>query len=73
VTKDDILASVGDDEVETLQWHAVRTALGARNIEVDDAMLNSRWQPLWLTSPHRYSGVVENAHDRRPNDSFEST
>jgi uncharacterized protein YPO0396 len=37
LTKDDLLASVGDDEVETLQWHAVRTALRARNIEVDDA------------------------------------
>jgi len=37
LTKDDILAAVGDDEVETLQWHAVRTALRARNIEVDDA------------------------------------
>ncbi|MGY8662440.1 ATP-binding protein [Bradyrhizobium sp. UFLA05-109] len=37
LTKDDVLASVGDDEVETLQWHAVRNALRARNIEVDDA------------------------------------
>ena len=37
MTKDDILAAVGDDEVETLQWHAVRNALRARNIEVDDA------------------------------------
>lgn len=37
LTKDDILASVGDDEVETLQWHAVRNALRARNIEIDDA------------------------------------
>ncbi|WP_024512503.1 SbcC/MukB-like Walker B domain-containing protein [Bradyrhizobium sp. ARR65] len=37
LNKDDILASVGDDEVETLQWHAVRNALRARNIEVDDA------------------------------------
>ncbi|WP_028348687.1 SbcC/MukB-like Walker B domain-containing protein [Bradyrhizobium murdochi] len=35
--KEDILTAVGDDEVETLQWHAVRTALRARNIEVDDA------------------------------------
>jgi len=37
LTKDDVLASVGDDEVETLQWHAARTALRARNIDVDDA------------------------------------
>jgi hypothetical protein len=37
LTKDDLLAPVGDDEVETLQWHAVRTALRARDIEVDDA------------------------------------
>ncbi|MCP1791470.1 hypothetical protein [Bradyrhizobium japonicum] len=37
MAKDDILAAVGDDEVETLQWHAVRTALRARHIEVDDA------------------------------------
>ncbi|MDA9453716.1 hypothetical protein XI07_18755 [Bradyrhizobium sp. CCBAU 11445] len=37
LTKDDILAPVGDDEVETLQWHAVRNALRARNVEVDDA------------------------------------
>lgn len=37
LTKDDILAPVGDDEVETLQWHAVRTALRARSVEVDDA------------------------------------
>jgi hypothetical protein len=37
LTKDDILAAVGDDEVEALQWHAVRNALRARNIEVDDA------------------------------------
>ena len=37
LTKDDILASVGDDEVETLQWHAVRATLRARKIEVDDA------------------------------------
>jgi uncharacterized protein YPO0396 len=37
LTKDDILASVGEDEVETLQWYAVRNALRARNIEVDDA------------------------------------
>jgi len=37
LTSEDILASVGDDEVETLQWHAVRTALRARGIEVDDA------------------------------------
>ncbi|HZV06613.1 MAG TPA: SbcC/MukB-like Walker B domain-containing protein [Gemmataceae bacterium] len=37
LTKDDMLASVGDDEVETLQWHAVRNALRARKIEVDDA------------------------------------
>nr|WP_249799769.1 ATP-binding protein [Bradyrhizobium sp. CW10] len=37
LTKGDILAAVGDDEVETLQWHAVRNALRARNIEVDDA------------------------------------
>jgi uncharacterized protein YPO0396 len=37
LTKDDLLASIGDDEVETLQWHAVRTALRARDIEVDDA------------------------------------
>jgi uncharacterized protein YPO0396 len=37
LTKDDILAPVGEDEVETLQWHAVRTALRARKIEVDDA------------------------------------
>ncbi len=37
LTKDDLLAPVGDDEVETLQWHAVRTALRARDMEVDDA------------------------------------
>src|SRR6267378_7043464 len=28
---------IDEDEVETLQWHAVRTALRARDIEVDDA------------------------------------
>jgi prefoldin subunit 5 len=37
LTRDDLLASLGDDEVETLQWHAVRTSLRARGIEVDDA------------------------------------
>jgi uncharacterized protein YPO0396 len=37
LTSEDVLASVGDDEVETLQWHAVRTALRARGVEVDDA------------------------------------
>jgi energy-coupling factor transporter ATP-binding protein EcfA2 len=37
LTSDDLLASLGDDEVETLQWHAVRTSLRARGIEVDDA------------------------------------
>ncbi len=37
LTKDDILVAVGDDEVETLQWHAVRNGLRARKIEVDDA------------------------------------
>jgi uncharacterized protein YPO0396 len=37
LNKDDILAAVGDDEVETLHWHAVRNALRVRNIEVDDA------------------------------------
>lgn len=37
MTKDDILASVGEHEVETLQWHAVRNALRARGVEVDDA------------------------------------
>jgi uncharacterized protein YPO0396 len=37
LTSDDILAPVGDDEVEALQWHAVRNALRARGIEVDDA------------------------------------
>jgi chromosome segregation ATPase len=37
LTSDDLLASLGDDEVETLQWHAVRTSLRARGIEIDDA------------------------------------
>ncbi|MGY4606672.1 hypothetical protein ACVW16_005084 [Bradyrhizobium sp. USDA 4474] len=37
VTKDDVLAALDDDEVETLQWHAVRTAMRARKIDVDDA------------------------------------
>jgi uncharacterized protein YPO0396 len=37
MTSGDLLASLGDDEVETLQWHAVRTSLRARGIEVDDA------------------------------------
>ena len=37
LTSDDLLASLGNDEVETLQWHAVRTSLRARGIEVDDA------------------------------------
>ena len=37
MTSGDLLASLGDDEVETLQWHAVRTSLRARGVEVDDA------------------------------------
>jgi energy-coupling factor transporter ATP-binding protein EcfA2 len=37
LTSDDLLAALGDDEVETLQWHAVRMSLRARGIEVDDA------------------------------------
>lgn len=37
LTSNDLMASLGDDEVETLQWHAVRTSLRARGIEVDDA------------------------------------
>ena len=37
LTCDDLLVSLGDDEVETLQWDAVRTALRARDVEVDDA------------------------------------
>ncbi len=37
LTSDDLMASLGDDEVETLQWHAVRTSLRARGLEVDDA------------------------------------
>jgi prefoldin subunit 5 len=37
LTSDDLLASLGDDEVETLHWHAVRTSLRARGIEIDDA------------------------------------
>lgn len=37
LSRDDLLASLGDDEVETLQWHAVRTSLRSRGVEVDDA------------------------------------
>jgi uncharacterized protein YPO0396 len=32
----DLLAPVGGGEVETLQWHAVRTALRSRGVEVED-------------------------------------
>ncbi|MCL2716724.1 MAG: AAA family ATPase [Alphaproteobacteria bacterium] len=39
--KDDVLTAINDDEVETLQWHAVRGALRGRGIEVDDAFASA--------------------------------
>lgn len=42
IGQDDMLELVGDDEVETRHWHAVRTLLRARNLEVTDDFASAR-------------------------------
>lgn len=78
MTKDDLLVSVGDDEVETLQWHAVRTSLRARRIEVDDAFssatdfvaesLRSLSPAGFPLDPRRFQKAFRNALQLKPVD-----
>jgi uncharacterized protein YPO0396 len=78
LTKDDLLAPVGDDEVETLQWHAVRTALRARDVDVDDAFssatdfvaesLRALSPPGFPLDPRRFQKAFRNALLLKPVD-----
>lgn len=75
---DDLLQAVGDDEVQTLQWHAVRNALGSRGAEVHDGFpsaaqfvdecLHALSPPGFPLSPARFIKAFRNALLLKPVD-----
>lgn len=76
--RDDLLEPVSEDEVETRQWHAVRTLLRARGMEVDDGYgsasefveeaLRALSPPGYPLDPRRFMRAFRNALMLKPVD-----
>jgi uncharacterized protein YPO0396 len=78
VGSDDLLHPVGDDDVETAQWHAVRNALRGRGVDVEDGFssatefveesLHALSPPGFPLSPRRFIKAFRNALLLKPVD-----